>query len=307
MYYFIVNPNSRSGHGRKVWEIIREELKDKDIPYEIYFTKYRRHATALAADICQKHPDSTVVAVGGDGTVNEVVNGLCNLSTITFGYIPTGSGNDFARSMGIPNETQAALSGILNPSLYKPVDIGVVTTENGSTRFIVSSGLGWDAAICHEAVTSSIKRILNKIKLGKLTYVGIALKQILLYKPSAMKVCLDDKTTYEYPKAFFAAIMNQPYEGGGFLFAPKASSSDGRFHVCLIGDLLKAKILMLLPTAYWGLHVHFKGVHMLDAAKIEIQSDKALPLHYDGEAGGIYNKATFSFLPEKLRLIVPQQ
>lgn len=307
MYHFIVNPNSRSGHGKVVWEHIRARLQQQGIPYEIYFTKYPRHATALACDITKKDPNCTLVAIGGDGTVNEVVNGITNFSTITFGYIPTGSGNDFARSMGIPKDPNAALDILLQEENVSLVDVGVVEAADTSTRFIVSAGLGWDAAICHEAAASSIKKILNKLKLGKLTYVGIALRQIMLYQNCSMTVHLDEKETLHYPKAYFAAIMNQPYEGGGFLFAPKSSNSDGKFHVCLIGDLTKLKILMLLPTAYWGKHVHFKGVHMLEAAKIEIESSRPLPLHFDGEPGGEPDHAVFSMYPKQLRVITPEK
>lgn len=306
MYYFIVNPNSSSGHGRIIWKHIQARLQQRHILYEIYFTKYRHHAAELAADITKKAPNCTLVVIGGDGTVNEVVNGMSNFSTVTFGYIPAGSGNDFARGMRIPNNPNAAFELLMHPENITLTDVGVVETKDARTRFMVSAGLGWDAAICHEAYCSSLKKMLNKIKLGKLIYVGIALRQILLYKASPLTLQLDQQKPISYPRSYFAAVMNQPYEGGGFLFAPNASSRDRCFHICLIGDITKKKILMLLPTAYWGKHVKFKGVHMMSASKIQINSKYPLPLHFDGEPGGEQEQAVFSVFPEQLRVITPQ-
>ena len=101
MYYFIVNPGSRSGNGKYVWQKAERILDQEDVEYRVFFTAYRTHATELAAEITARTERLTLIAVGGDGTVNEVINGIRDFSRVTLGYIPTGSSNDFARCMGI--------------------------------------------------------------------------------------------------------------------------------------------------------------------------------------------------------------
>lgn len=111
MYYFIVNPNSRSGKGALIWKELRRTLQQKHISYKAVFTGYRGHAVKLAASVTAKaSPEHPVylIAVGGDGTIQEVLSGVKDLSCIYFGYIPTGSGNDFCRSMQLPQDPHEA-------------------------------------------------------------------------------------------------------------------------------------------------------------------------------------------------------
>ena len=99
MYTFIVNPNARSGLGKKVWGNLESILKKRNVPYEVYFTKYQKHATKVTSKITSDGENHVVVALGGDGTVNEVVNGIQDFEKTFFGYIPIGSSNDFARGL----------------------------------------------------------------------------------------------------------------------------------------------------------------------------------------------------------------
>ena len=122
MYYFIVNPSSRSGHGKEVWQTVEEILDQEDVEYRVYFTAHRYHATKLAQEITAQNTRLTLVAIGGDGTVNEILNGIRDFSTVTFAYIPTGSGNDFARALGLPSDTAEAVNNILHPSYFGRAD-----------------------------------------------------------------------------------------------------------------------------------------------------------------------------------------
>ena len=115
MYYFIVNPGSRSGRGKAVWQIVEGILEREKVEYRVFFTAYRYHATKLAREITSQKEKLTLVTVGGDGTVNEVVDGIQDFSRVTFGYIPTGSSNDFARSLRLPSAPEAALYNIQIP------------------------------------------------------------------------------------------------------------------------------------------------------------------------------------------------
>ena len=303
MYAFIVNPNSRSGLGLKIWSELEQVLKKNEIDYQVYFTKRPGHATELAAQVSDSGAD-TLVVLGGDGTIGEVVGGIRDLTKLTLAYIPIGSGNDFARSMKLTKEPKEALLHILNPTDYAYINIGLLKTPNVSRRYAVSSGIGFDADVCyHNNLSSRLKRFLNKCKLGKLSYTAIALHLLLTSKPKSMKITLDDGKTKTFPKVYFVAAMNQRYEGGGFEFCPKADPEDNMLDIIVVSGLSKFKILCLLPTAYKGWHTRFKGIYTYQCKSAKIESAQVLPVHTDGEADLRSDAATFTLEPERIRFI----
>ena len=210
MYYFIVNPSSRSGSGKLVWAGIEQILEQKQIEYRVFFTSYRYHATKLAREITSQNNKLTLVTVGGDGTVNEVIDGIQDFAKVTFAYIPTGSSNDFARSLKLPATPEAALDNILHPSCFRRIDLGQITYGTYTRRFAGSCGCGFDAAVCQEALSSPIKNALNRLGLGRLTYVGIALKQILLFRPASVSLTFDHSRRLRFPRTYFLSVLNCP-------------------------------------------------------------------------------------------------
>ena len=195
MYSFIVNPNARSGLGKKVWNELESILKKRNVPYKIYFTKYQRHATKIVSEITSDGNEHTIVALGGDGTVNEVVNGIHDFDKTILGYIPIGSSNDFARGLELPTNPIEALENILKCPKLHPMNVGEISFKGKRRRFAVSAGIGFDADICHEAVVSHVKYFLNKLKLGKLTYVCIALHRLFVTTPCTVSVTLNHEKT----------------------------------------------------------------------------------------------------------------
>ena len=304
MYYFIVNPKSRSKRGTELWGVISDILKQRSISYKFFVTRYRGHATELARALTQKDPTCTLVAVGGDGTVHEVLSGITNIDTITFGCIPSGSGNDFVRGMHLSKDPVKALEAILDPEYFVSMDLGVVTGQNNDVqRFGVSSGIGYDAGICHEALASPIKNTLNRFHLGKLTYAVIAAKQILLYEPCPMEIQMNGDRHYSYDRTYLVAAFNQNVEGGGLMLAPNAVPDDGALDVIIVEGMSRLKILLLLPLAFGGLHTHLKGVHIMRCKSVSIRASRKLPIHLDGESGGIHKHLNISLEEKKLRVI----
>lgn len=304
MYYFIVNPGSRSGNGKLVWQAVEQLLEQEQIEYHVYFTAYRYHAIHLVQEILAEHTGRiTLVAVGGDGTVNEVLNGITDFSRVTFGYIPTGSSNDFARSLGLPGTPEAALSNILHPKYLMKMDLGQVTCGEEAHYFAVGCGCGFDAAVCHEALRSKFKDTLNHLKLGKLTYVGIALKQLIMMRMMPITVILDGRKKLSFPRTFFATAMNCCYEGGGLKFCPKAKPTDGLFDFVAVNGLQKWQVLFLLPLAYKGWHTPFKCVHIYRAKEIEVQLTGRQAAHTDGEPYYFQGSVKISCIPQLLTMI----
>lgn len=304
MYTFIVNPNARSGLGHKVWVDIEHVLKERSVDYQVYFTKYQRHATAIAKELTSDGKEHTLIVLGGDGTVNEVVNGIFDFAHVTFGYIPIGSSNDFARGLGLSTSPLTALDHILSPSGHRYINVGTLSCQDKTRRFAVSAGIGFDAGVCHQVMVSRLKVILNKIGLGKLTYAGVAISLMLSLTPRKMLLTLDDSRKMEFESVFFIAAMNQCYEGGGFKFCPSADPSDDFLDIIVIANMSRLKALLLLPTAFKGWHTRFKGVYTFRCKKADIVSGKALPVHTDGEPIFLQKHVCASLEPHKIKLIL---
>lgn len=307
MYSFIVNPNAKSGLGQVVWDDLELLLKKSSVQYEVYFTKYQKHATEIVKKITSDGKEHTVIALGGDGTVNEVVNGIVDFDKTILGYIPIGSSNDFARGLQLPTEATSALKNILKCPNMVSMDVGEIRYKNKIRRFAVSAGIGFDADICHEAVVSRVKKFLNKLKLGKLTYVLIALHRLFLTKPCDVTLTYDHDKTETFKNSYFVAMMNSKYEGGGVMFCPKAKNYDGQLDLMIVSDVSKLKVLLLIPFALFGWHVHFRGAYERTCKCVDIHAVNPLPVHTDGEPIFLQHDLSARLLPQKLRVITSKK
>ena len=327
MFYIILNPSSKSGRGIQIWEKLEPVFADRQIPYELHYSRHSGHIIQLVHDITEKAPGIVnIILLGGDGTLNEALQGVSDFSRVNFGYIPTGSSNDFARDMGLPKAPLDLLEGILQNAASENVtllDLGVLTyvnqadcpvpcdsesvssiKETVSTRyFSVSTGIGFDAAVCEEALSSPIKDVLNKLKLGKLTYLGIALKQLIQAKSIACDLILDNKTQIHLNRFLFVASMLHQYEGGGFKFCPDANATDGILDLCVVGKLPKPFILFALPTAFWGKHYVFPNITHYSANEIELHTSAPLWVHTDGEVHQKANHIKISCRKQTIRFL----
>lgn len=309
MYHIIVNPASRSGRGIKIWkDQIEPALLESGVPFQSYFSKKSGDVRGLTREILSsatEHPVHLIV-LGGDGTMNEVVDSIPDPGEVIIGYIPTGSSNDFARDLGLPRDPVRALDCILrsgNPTL---MDLGTVTYEDGSSsRFCVSCGIGYDAAICEEVLRSGMKKTLNKIGLGKLIYLGVALKQLFATKPVSGRLTLDNGETVTVRRMLFTACMLHRFEGGGFMFAPAADATDGILNMCVAGDLSKALILVALPTAFHGKHYRFNGIDAYAARELTIEAASPLWIHTDGEVSRKASRIRISCQRQCIRIMKP--
>lgn len=304
MYYFILNPTAHSSQNSLLWPAIHQRLSQTATPYQVFATKYEGHATSIAREITENDPFATVVVIGGDGSVHEVINGLTHLDTVTLGVIPHGSGNDFVSGMKIPMDTEYALNAILNPQKISRIDLGSLEAEHFHELFAVSCGIGFDASVCEEALSSKIKDSLNEVHLGELAYSTIAAKQIMLYEPGSMKIRLDGERVFTYRDVFFISVHNIKYEGGGIAMVPWAKPDDGVLDPFVCGDgVSRAELLSALPLARVGKHTHYPHIHFLKCHTAEIIADKKRPVHLDGESGGLHSKVKISILPSALNVI----
>ncbi|MBQ8912563.1 MAG: YegS/Rv2252/BmrU family lipid kinase [Lachnospiraceae bacterium] len=309
MYYFIVNVSGGSGKAKKTWISVREELKKRNVLYKAFRTKSSEHAGELAGKISMLPDDNIhMVVVGGDGTINAVLNGIKNFERITFSVIPSGSANDFAGGLGISKDPVKALIGVLDDKKEsKWIDIGRVTTSSESRLFGISSGIGLDAIVCKKALDSKIKNILNKLNLGSLTY--IILTVISLFTMDYIETEIEAYDTDDKPvikekinKMIFAAFMNVKAEGGGVPMAPDAKYDDGRLSVCIASDISKLSAFTKLPLLVMAKQDRIKGFKLFDAKKLVIKIKEPAVLHADGEYVGDEETVNVECLENKLRI-----
>ncbi|MEE3420612.1 MAG: diacylglycerol kinase family protein [Lachnospiraceae bacterium] len=304
MDYFILNPKAHSSQSTLLWPAIHQRLHQTATPYKVCATEYEGHATVLARDISENDPDATIVVVGGDGSVHEVINGLTHLDTVKLGVIPHGSGNDFVNGLHIPTDPEFALNAILSPRKMKRIDLGCLEADGKKSLFGVSCGIGMDASICEEALSSPIKDTLNEVHLGQMTYGTIGARQVVTYEPGPMKVRLDGERIFTYKDMFFLTVMNLKYEGGGLELVPWARPDDGILDIFVCGDgLTRAELVSAIPLARKGLHVRYPHIHFVKCKTVEVIADKKRPVHLDGESFGLHSKIRVTLLPRALNVI----
>lgn len=304
MYYFIVNPNSRSGNGIKIWYLVKNELDSLEVQYTAYFTRHNLHASEIVQEICDSSSGvKNIVVLGGDGTMNEVINGIRDYDDVILGYIPSGSSNDLARSLSLPKDPIKSLKNILTPNRFQYVDTGCVNSNDFQRKFAVSCGIGFDAKICVVTNRSKLKKVLNKFGLGKLTYIMITLKELIFTPFMDAELIIDNKISKSYKQVLFITSMIHKYEGGGLKFTPDANPYDGKLSVCMAHGLSRLKILFMLPTLLFGKHTGLKGIEIFDCKTLDITVDKPASVHFDGEAPGELNQIKLSCTPKQLRII----
>jgi diacylglycerol kinase (ATP) len=284
--YFIINPKAGNGHCLKIWERVETLLQTQQVSFLAFFTEYPGHAVKLAKQITGKNDDEKlVIAVGGDGTIHEVMNGSIKHNNITLGFIPGGSGNDFSRGFQIPSDPEAALKVILRLMKQEPttIDAGKMTMGDGTEHYFINNmGAGFDALIAYKVNHSRVKAMLNKLSLGRLVYVYFLIKELFTYKTSTIDLTIDGKR-YRFEQTWFVTVSNQPYYGGGMMIAPAAQPDDGLLDLTVVHQLSRLKLLLVFLSVFKGKHIYFKEVKTFKGKAVSIHSVANMFVHGDGE------------------------
>lgn len=314
MLYVICNPASKSGQGKKLWKKTKMIFKNEKTEFRIYKTTPSRNASMISRAILEKDPSEEVklMVLGGDGTVNEVLQGFseADFERVILTYVPTGSSNDLARANEYDDNLITNLCHLLYSTEYKYMDIGLLTYNKEETLgyskryFAVSTGMGYDASVCQEVNGSSLKNIFNKVGLGKVVYTIIALKQLFETPKNNMEITVDDGETVKLENCYFVSVLNHKYQGGGLMFCPDAVANDGLLDICYASNISKLRVLGTLPSCYKGKHVGKKGIVVDQGKKVHITSEAPLYVHTDGEVKTKATDITVTVLPAKLRFTV---
>ena len=201
--------NSSSGSDKKgiLEQTIKPYLSDAGEQYRIYLSEKPGDIARIASEITAADETVRILLIGGDGSINELLSGIRDTRKVILSLIPTGSGNDFARSVGIPGDVKLALDIAVKRGRTGIIDLGEITYDDAASRkFIISSGIGFDAAVCEEAMHSKLKKSLNRVKLGKLSYGLIAIKQIFGAARPDGTISFDGGEEIPLKKVLFSAL-----------------------------------------------------------------------------------------------------
>lgn len=273
---FILNPSAGFGSRWRLNTKLEQRIRAGFPEAEIIVARHAGHATQLAAE--QKNDrDRTVVAVGGDGTVHEVANGLIGGSA-SLGMVPVGSGNDYARMFALSGRIDRALEQ-LRHGRERAVDVGraAIEAENGSAierYFVNGMGIGFDAEVAYRARESTILK-------GAAMYLAAALPLLFRYRSACMCVALDGEAFSG--RYFLIAAGNGKCVGGGFRLTPGARLDDGLLEICLVHALSPGRALRMLPGAMRGSHGRYPEVRFCRSGSLRVETSGGVIVHLDGE------------------------
>ena len=284
----VVNPVAGNGAARRAFPRLLQSLSAH---CDFVMTDHRGHARELAASAAAEGYER-VLAVGGDGTVNEVANGLAHSQT-ALGIVPLGTANDSAANLGISTDSTVAIKHATTAE-SRPIDLGEVSTAQGSAYFVGVAGFGFDAAVAWR-----VNR-MPKLIGGTLPYVAGVVLTLWQYRASDTRICLDGRVIYR--PVFLAAVANNPSYGGGMRIAPDARADDGVLDACVVRDVSRFEVLRLVPKLYSGGHIGHPAVEIIRCRELTAESAARVFCHADGELVGNL-PAQFKVHPGALRCV----
>ncbi|HOT95693.1 MAG TPA: diacylglycerol kinase family lipid kinase [bacterium] len=287
----IYNPKSGLMHRpRLIRKGIEGVLAGAPFAYDFVETEYRGHAHELARQAAAEGYDA-VVAIGGDGTVNEVGSALLYTGT-ALGIIPAGSGNGLARGLSIPVAVRRAARILLHGRI-RTIDAGTIEDR----IFFIVTGLGFDALVG--------KLFDDRTLRGPLPYFYIGIREFFFFRPETFRLEFDGRTVER--SALLVTVANTPQWGLGAIIAPKAEPDDGLLDVCLIRNITWLRALIHLPKLFTGRIEEVREYERYQTTALRISRPKPGPFHVDGEPVDAGRSVEIGVKPQALKVIVPMR
>ncbi len=293
----ILNPISGDGASGRSLPQLKELLTRRNA--ELQVSTRRGHVEELAAEAIQRGADR-VVAVGGDGTMQETVNGIISAGGGEMGVVPIGRGNDLARSLGIPLDLTAAVEIALGTTVT-PMDVGRAVRDATLRHFVAAGGVGFDAQ-----VSWTMANPRPWWKNGRAGYFAGTLDELRRFHNQRLRITLETDSGREVVDhvSLMVAFANGPYYGGGMKICPDASLTDGQLDVCVVGDLSRIQAIRELPGIYEAKHVRNPKVRFYRCRRMLIEGDEPTRVHLDGEPWGTLPIRVEAF-PAAVQVAVP--
>lgn len=307
----IVNPVSAAGSTETRWAKIASDLATHFGAFQPVFTRKSGDGIELAKKAAEEGR-KFIIACGGDGTINEVANGILQSGQdVELGVLPSGTGGDFRRTLGMPQKANEAARGLRNGTT-KTIDVGRVTFLNHQNEetvryFLNVSSFGLSASIIERVKTKNkLEWLPSELLRGKTTFALSTLQEVFDLDFVTVRVKIDDAEAKHLNTINFA-VCNSRFFGGGMKIAPDAKLNDGFFDIINIGDIKTAKILLNAYKLYSGTHLELKEVKSARAARVEISlvNNEEIHIETDGELPGKL-PALYEIVPNALRVRVPK-
>ncbi len=305
-YFFVVNPHSANGCTGRLWPQIKSAFESKIGQVTFEFTKGNIHATYLAGKALYDGFD-TIIAVGGDGTLNEVLNGFYDADRqinekAVLGYYPSGTGQDFARSVGLAGRTIVDIVDTIVAGNETKIDIGLANFHklDGtyiSRRFINECSVGFSADVA--GFTNRASKMLG----GKLTFAIGVIARLITINRTRVRITVDFEKEISRT-ILLAVVANGQYMGGGMQMAPHAQINDGCFDLVVISEMTRIELMRNIGNIYSGKHVLHPKVEILKAKDILIETESKAAVEMDGESVG-ETKLRFKMLAKEMNFISP--
>lgn len=300
----IINPNAGTKKGEKDWFIISRLLKDNQFRFQEFFTRQKEHAISITREKI-KEGHRKFLVIGGDGTLNEVVNGLflqqdVPVSEFLIGMIPVGTGNDWCRMFNVPFKYKKAVKVLTKQNIFVQ-DVGKVSYYNSthieSRYFVNVAGMGYDAM-----VAAKTNRDKSMGRGGPLIYLKNLFTSLLFYSYTKTSITIDKDDKPHNNLTFSLSVGICKFNGGGMMQLPDAIANDGIFNVTLIKKLGKFSVVKEIRHLYDGTFINHPKVETFTGKNIKITSDPEIQLEVDGESLG-HSPFEFEILPQSLRII----
>jgi len=289
----VANPTAGRGKGAKLIPQVDALLRSMGLAHTLHICEGPSDPERLARKAATEGAD-IVAALGGDGQVGAVANGLLGTGA-ALAVIPAGTGNDFARHLGLDRKNPLAAARLLAAPNIRKIDVVKITTAEGERHYVNVGGAGFDSEVNEHA---------NGLKLlkGTAKYVYSTLVQLAKFKAGSFVVRVDGE---EHAfRGMMLAVGNASSYGGGMLVCPDAKSDDGLLDICVIQELPRRQFVMAFPKVFKGRHVTHPAVRMLRGTQVEISADRPFLVYADGERVGTL-PATFTVIPMALPVVVP--
>jgi len=280
---FVINPVSGTQRKENIVTLIHQTLKLSGIQYDIVYTNFAGHATELTKQAIERNYDA-VVAVGGDGTINEIAQALIKTKT-ALAIIPQGSGNGLARHLGIPLDTKEAIKRLLEPTKML-ID---AATANGNP-FFCTSGIGFDAHVSASFAARNFR--------GLFGYAYFTIKELFSYKSIIYTLEFDGQQLER--EAFLIAFANATQYGNNAYIAPQADIQDGKLDICIVKSFPKIQFFQLAWQVFNKTLPQNKYVETYKTDKVKIIFNKAIPAHIDGESKGLGTNIEYKSISKAL-------
>lgn len=316
-FHVVVNPAGASGRTGAEWAKLERLFQESNTDYEVRCSSREHGIGAICGELEQEAARNrgagssseplTIVVCGGDGSLNEAVNGVKHPGRIRFGLLPCGSGNDFARDLGMDKKPLADITrDVLRGQTAHTFDIGEIeyADDHSTRRFVVSCGIGFDAAICELAGRSKYKDFLNHLHLGSLIYISSAFR--VIREQHCLPVTVEaDGRTYHFDHLLFVCGMNHRFEGGGYQFAPEADASDSILDLCLADPPHNSDFYRVFPSVPGGRHYEKWPtiMHAIRGHEAQVRTSIPLWVHTDGEVRRRADHIIMRISDEKLQIL----